>query len=118
MRRFLRTFAVLVTTFSLVGGSWLPGDAAVVADPDGICGPVLAVGKTASQLDTDHSSSAQKPHCLYCHWRHTMASASAVAFVAIAGPIEAVHAPIGRPSPEPSAIDVGATAPRGPPSAS
>ena len=103
---------------SLLGGSWLPGDAANAADSDGICGPVFAQGTAGIRLAEDHGAAGQKPHCLYCHWRHTMASASAAAFVAVPGPIEAGLAPFGRPSPQPATTEVGAAAPRGPPSLS
>jgi len=118
MRPFLRKLTVLVALCSLLAGSWLPGDSAAAADADGICGPALALGANASRVSDDHGPSAQKPHCLVCHWRHTMASASAAAFVAIAGPIEAGRAHAGRPSPEPTTIDAGAAAPRGPPTVS
>ena len=118
MRRFLRTLTVLVAMLSLVAGSWLPGDSAQLTDADGICGPALSVGATGSRVAEDHGQSAQKPHCLFCHWRHTMASASAAAFVAIAGPVEAGRAPVGRPTPQPTTIDVSAAAPRGPPTLS
>jgi len=118
MRRFLRTLTVLAAMLSLVAGSWLPGDAATLTDADGICGPVLSVGSSGSRVGEDHGQSAQKPHCLVCHWRHTMASASAAAFVAISDPIEAGRAPAGRPAPQLTTTDVGAAAPRGPPTLS
>src|SRR5262245_60485095 len=115
MRRFLRTLTVLVAMFSLVGGTWLPADASAVVDADGICGPVLSQGMASSRVAEAHGAAGQK-HCLYCHWRHTMASASAAAFVAVPGPIEAGLIVAGRPSPQPTITEVGAAAPRGPPS--
>ena len=118
MRRLQKQLTVLVALFSLLAGSWLPGEATTVADADGICGPAQRLGHTGSRISAEHGASAQKPHCLVCHWRHTMASASAAAFVAIAGPVEAGRAPSGKPSPQPTTIDAGAAAPRGPPSVS
>jgi hypothetical protein len=114
MRRRFRHLIVLAAMLSLVGGSWLPSDD-VLADSDGICGRPLTGDGLSATLSQDKTPTGKSQHCLFCHWRHTMASASAVAFVAIAGPVEAGRIQDGRPAPEPLIADAGISAPRGPP---
>ena len=118
MRLALRKLTVLAAMLSLLAGVWLPGDGGAFTDADGICGPVLALARAGTIVGQDHAQSAQTPHCLFCHWRHTMASASAVAFVAIPGPLDVGRVPAGAVSIDPSVAEIGNAAPRGPPATS
>ena len=118
MGAVIRSLAVWCLTLSLVGGIWLPAESSGLADADGICGPVLAVGNAASRFVPDHGQTPQTEHCLFCHWRQTMASASAAAFVAIASPVDAGRAPATVASFDLVLVDIGSTASRGPPAIS
>jgi hypothetical protein len=116
MRQACRRLTVLVALLSLLGGSWLPADTNGFADNDGICGPTLAVDQPVTSVSQDQTSADHPPqHCMFCHWRHTMASASAAVAASIGAPIYvgqifAVPTPV-----DPAVVASSAATPRGPP---
>ena len=117
MREVCRRLTVLAAILSLLAGSWLPADTSAFADADGICGPVLAGDQSTARLNADQPA-PHGQHCLFCHWRHTMASAATAAPAVIALPIEAGRAPAIPPSLDPTLIHTSAATPRGPPAVS
>jgi len=118
MRQAVRKLTVLAAMLSLLAGVWLPTDGGTFTDADGICGPVLALDRAGTVVDQDHAQSGQKPHCLFCHWRHTMASASVAALVVVPGPVDAGRVPAGRGAADPALVELGHSSPRGPPAIS
>jgi hypothetical protein len=117
MRQSIRVVAVWAAILSFAAGSWLPSAAGPAsADADGICGPVLAFGRTVLHFEASQPAPASG-HCLFCHWRHTMATASAPDVVAVVRPADVARLPLAPPVQGAAVVAVGARVPRGPPSA-
>jgi hypothetical protein len=118
MRPLIRRFAVWAALLSLLGGVWLPFVAgSAVIDADGICGPVLVLEHSVRHFEATPPSTSDQ-HCLFCHWRHTMASAAASTIVGVAQPADIGPTAFRFSTHGPDLVVVGSPSPRGPPAVS
>ncbi len=111
----IRRFAVWAALLSLLGGVWLPFVAgSAVVDADGICGPALALEHSVRHFEATPPPISDW-HCLFCHWRHTMASAASSAIVDVVRPADIGPSVLASSTHGPDLVVIGSPSPRGPP---
>lgn len=113
-----RRLAVWAAVVSLLAGGWLPlGSLSSRSDADGVCGPTLVLAHSIQHFETARSSQGPE-HCAFCHWRHTMASASAADLVTAVRPADAIQPVVVPAVEQPTSRPLSGRDPRGPPAVS
>ncbi len=117
VRALVRTITAWVVTSSFIAGLLLPVYAkSEVADPDGVCGPVLVLAHSIEHFEVPVQ--APTDHCVLCHLWNAMATASAADRAEFVVP-EGRSNEAGRSQPDGLYLsDISQSSPRGPPSLS
>lgn len=115
--RALRTITAWVVTSSFIAGLLLPVYAkSEVADPDGVCGPVLVLAHSIEHFEVPADAPAD--HCVLCHLWNAMATASAADRTEVVVPDAALN-DAGQSQPSRLYLsELSHSSPRGPPSLS
>ena len=117
LRALVRIITAWVVTSSFIGGLLLPVFAkSEVADPDGVCGPVLVLAHSIEHFEVPVQASTE--HCVLCHLWYSMATASAADRTEVVVPDAALNDAV-RSQPDGLYLsDISQSSPRGPPSLS
>jgi hypothetical protein len=111
------SLAAWAVASSIVAGAWLPFlGVPDTRDADGICGPVLVFGPTVVHFE-QADRHAMNGHCLFCHWRASMANAFAAGRTRALLPLDDGELVIAPRVQRPDAIALRHSPPRGPPTA-